>query len=397
MLTRTVLPLTILGLLAVHATACDQPDGSKARLPTASPSRAAATLEDSDRVGTLLSVLDSHDGVVTGVVEVRTATGAFVESRAVNKAPVPPNVADLMEMGGADNEGFAYYDVAGAQGDGDFEVRYRYIRRHTSSSPRAAQEMERDFAPPTDEARLLAFMNDPEAPPEVEVYIRLEQTFSTRLKPASARGLTSLLAAQESHAARIGAIEDRKSEATTLQASTVESVAAVGGRDFGGYWTSNAISAVVPTRRLVDIARFPGVSRVEISVRGTADSSTQWDGADMKSSSGLNASVYHNAGYHGQAYQSVGGRHMRVAMIGTEGYWNHPGFLDGPSSPSRATVYDCSNWPCIANQSIAGVDGHDLKCGGLAAGSLRQGQISGLTGTEELERTGVAEEPEVYS
>jgi hypothetical protein len=387
--------------LAMATAACDAANDELDVDGRDADDRAAQPLVEAARVEELLAVLDTHDGVVAGVVEVRSASGDVLGTRPVQKHDVPDQIADLLENGGSDEQGFAYYDVTGAQGDGELEVRYRYIRRHLSSAPRAPDVVPaQDPGVGTDDAELAAYMADPEAPEEVEVYVRLEQPFSTQLKLGSARGLASLLAAEQDRTARVESIANRKSEAAALQAPTVQALEELGAHDVGSYWTSNAVSAIVPTNRLLDIARMAGVARVELSVVGEPESSTQWDGVDMKAAGGLNAGIYHDAGYHGQAYADSGrsgGRLMRVAMIGTEGYWNHAGFLDTPNSSSRAKLYNCTSWPCLPNQSAStGVNAHDLKCAGIAAGSIRQGQLSGFTNVEELERTGIAEEPEIY-
>jgi hypothetical protein len=55
---------------------------------------------------------------------------------------------------------------------------------------------------------------------------------------------------------------------------------------------------------------------------------------------------------------------------------------------------DCKVNPCVAGTPAP--QGHATQVAGLAAGSVRQGQVAGLTDEEELERTGPAEEPDVY-
>jgi hypothetical protein len=350
-----------------------------------------------------LGALDTHAGVVQGVVEVRAANGTVLGTRGVTNVAAPANLDELMETGGVDADGYAYTDVSGAQGDGTYQTRYAYVKRYKPETTRNLPSQPTPIKPAARSAGVVVTksyqkaLDDPDKKGEVEIYIRLKGGFTSKLKPSSARALTSLHAAEQDYVARHGAIANRKAEADGLQASVKHALQQLGAHGVGGFWTSNAVSAHIPKSALQAVLAIPGIERVEVDQEAPPASATQWDGDDMKAPGGMNAGIYHDAGYHGQAYANAGGRHMRVGMYYSDGWFEHPGFEDDSNGPTRASVYDCSVSPCVANQSKSGGPGaHDLKCGGLAAGSLRQNQIAGMTDQEELERSGPAEEPEIH-
>jgi hypothetical protein len=91
---------------------------------------------------------------------------------------------------------------------------------------------------------------------------------------------------------------------------------------------------------------------------------------------------------------------MKLAVIDTEGYnLTHHGFLDNAGGASRIiNSYHCTSSGCTSGAQ--GPQGskpyHGTNCAAYAAGSIRQNQIAGFTDQEELERTGAAEEVEIY-
>jgi hypothetical protein len=347
-----------------------------------------------------LGALNDHEGLVEGVVEVRGPSGVSLGARAVSKMTPPPNLGELMETGELDAEGYGYTDVSGAAGDGELETRYRYVKRYkpeSSNKPKAQPRVPVVQEGVTASARFKAQLKEPDVTGEVNIIIALKTSFSTKVRPATARGLASLYGAEEEYLTRRASISARKAEADALQADTKAALLSLGASNVGGFWSSNGLTAKVPKSKLAQVLRIPNIRTVDLDPELPTESTTQWDGADEKAPGGLNAGIYHDAGYHGQAYADLGGRMMRIGMIQSDGWLEHPGFNDTATSGTRTVVYDCSSSPCVANQSnAAGVGAHDLKCAGLAAGSLRQHQVSGYTSQQELERSGVAEEPEVY-
>jgi hypothetical protein len=350
-----------------------------------------------------LDLLESHPGVVAGVVEVWSATGRLLATRSVPATTtLPHNLAALMDSGEPDEQGYVYSDVAGAAGDGTYETRYQYVKRTFDPDAAPASPFQESPPIPSDLAseEYLSVHELEVGPDEVEIYVRLREPFTTPLNLSGAKAIASLAGVESAFDERRATIDARKSEANALQERARQALEELGAGEIGGFWTSNALSAWVPRSAMVEVLQIPDVVHVELVHHGSPESSTQWDGADMKAGGGLNAGAYHDSGYHGQAYLDMAsGRHMRVGMIGTLGWYDHAGFKDSGSlgSASRAHVYDCVSSPCVADQSAAsGVDGHDLKCGGLAAGSIRQDQLSGYTSTEQLQRSGVAEEVELY-
>jgi len=350
-----------------------------------------------------LGVLDTHQGVVQGVVEVRTLDGAVVATRTISNSEPPADLAQMMVAGTKDEDGYVFTDVAGGQGDGQLEVRYRYIKRYqvgADAEEGGADPVEAEPVEATDvqlTPDFVALLNEQSGPAHADLYLRLRERFSTQLRPASLSGSASLAGAEEEYEQRHAAIAARKAEADELQSEVKAALEALGADDVSGFWTSNAVSARVPRSSLAAIASIEGLEVVSVDLEGAPQSSTQWDGADMKATGGLNAGLYHDAGYDGQGYSDAGGLLMKIGFFGTLGYFDHPGFQDTGTLYDRAIVFDCTQSPCVANQSAAsGTFAHDLKCAGLAAGSVRDGQLSGLTSTQQLERSGVAEEPSMF-
>jgi Subtilase family len=364
----------------------------------ARPTREALTSSLEAGVAKRLAVLDDHEGVVEGVVEVLTADGVLLDARAVTKHEPPSRLAELLADGGADQDGYTYMDVSGAQSDESFETRYRYIKRFRPEAEAAHKvvAIQPPAADPVVTPRLKALMEGADQTGEVDVLIQLADRFSTKLKPASAASVASLFTAEQDYTERRASIEARKREADSVQAGVKASLRALGASKVGGLWVTNAVTARVPKSALRKLATIAGLKRIDHDPELPPESTSYWDGADMKASAGLNAGLYHDAGYNGQAYEVAGGRFMRIGMIQTLGYYDHPGFDDNQGGASRASVFDCTVDPCAAGPGATGVVAHDLKCAGIAGLSIRQGQVADYTSLQALERTGVAEEAEVY-
>jgi len=299
-----------------------------------------------------LSVLDSHQGVVQGVVEVRTLDGAVVATRTISNSEPPADLAQMMVTGTKDEAGFVFSDVAGGQGDGHLEVRYRYMKRYqvgADAEEGGPDPVEAEPVEATDvqlTPNFVALLNEQDGPSHAGLYLRLRERFSTKLKPASLSGSASLAGAEEEYEQRHAAIAAREAEADELQTEVKAALEALGAEDVSGFWTSNAVSARVPRLSLAAIASIEGLEVVAVDLEGTPQSSTQWDGADMKAAGGLNAGLYHDAGYDGQGYSDAGGLLMKIGFFGTLGYFDHPGFQDTGTLYDRAIVFDCTQSPC---------------------------------------------------
>ncbi len=403
---RSRVSLVVLGLVGVAGGCVDTDSERDAQEQGKADAhldarRSALKTERDIAIEDRLNILELHEGVVEGVVEVRAATGETLAVRGVKRMKAPDRLGELMETGEQDSEGYSYIDVSGAVGDGLFETRYKYVQK-TKAEVTSAGPVPR---PPSVEPSGLrigpefrAMVAEGDQLGEAHVYLGLEGHFTTALKPASAKGIESLYGAEQDYRQRRASIEARKLEAAALQSSAKQILLRLGGHEIGGFWMSNAVEALVPKAILGELLKIPGLRLARLVPETTVESSTQWDGVDIRAPGGMNSAIYDDAGYHGQAYQSAGGRTMRIGMVSTTGYYDHPGFKDSPNTASRiAAVYDCSFDPGASGPgSDATSHAHDLKCAGLATGSLNQGQISGYTATERTERTGVAEEPELY-
>ena len=112
----------------------------------------------------------------------------------------------------------------------------------------------------------------------------------------------------------------------------------------------------------------------------------------------MNAGIYHDNGVDGSAYSNnTGGRFIRIAVLGGAFDADSSAFVDCLGCSSRAIPVDCYSSPCVENQEQVPSQEHSMQCAGLAVGSIRQDQMSIYsTDLGQLERTGVAEEPEVY-
>lgn len=356
------------------------------------------------------------EGAVVGVME-RVEAGRVVATRVLSAGPeVPENLGELLSTGEADGQGYIYYDVTGAYSeDGRTVTQYQYVRR-TRSRPVPAEAAATRRAggvpapqpadpPPKLAPEVVEKLDHDDPNVRVEIYIALERRFSTSLRAeaqlGAQRGLLTLIDAERQVAERRTRIAARKEEATALQASVIERLRELGASEIGGYWTSNAVSATIALGAIRSLAEHPDVSHVEFPDEGYDLGEDEWDGDDMKASGGLNGGVYHDNGFHGQAYaDNPGGRHMKIAVIGGAFDIDHPAFLDCAGCASRVVkAINCQVSPCCE----IGVGGcptpapqvHATRTAGLATGSIRQNQIPGYTDQEELERTGMVEEAEI--
>lgn len=338
---------------------------------------------------------------VVGIMR-KVANGKVAWSRALDaKSTLPANVGELLQSGKPDKDGYVYRDVAGAySNDGTTVYHLQYIARRPrtfadpadmDSKPAGPPAPPRPLKPKMNRELASALVSEP-ADTVVEVYVNLAHSFTTSLRATRQFGAASLASVEEEAADRSARIVTRKKEATARQAAVADHLQNLGATDIHGFWTSNAVSAKLPLARIEALVRHSDVASV--SMPG-AVKDAEWTGADMKSSAGLNGGIYHDNGFHGQAYaNNTGGRNMRLGVIGQGFQINHPGFLDGPNSPTRAVEFNCNSSCEIDSSGIAGA--HAQKVAGLAGGSIRQHQIAGLTAAQELERSGMAEEPDLY-
>ncbi len=342
----------------------------------------------------VLGVLEAYEG------DKRKAVRVLDRS-----ADLPADFQRLLESGEADAEGFVYGDVAGAYSDdGVTEIRYQLVTRtpFERADPNERREKPDDVvvaapAPPPVIGPLLEERIREGDPAEtVEVFITLRERFSTSLAGGPSAAFVSFEGAEVEAAARTERIEARKREAVALQSEVVEHLAELGASNLSGFWLVNGVSATVALGRVSALAEHRDVKTLEMPGPFEEDSPSEWDGDDMKAATGLNAGVFHDNGFHGQAYAgNSGGRMMRIAVIGGGFDHDHPGFLDCAGCGSRVIAYmDCKVNPCVVGAPAP--QGHGTQVAGLAAGSVRQGQVAGLTAQEALERTGPAEEPDVY-
>lgn len=270
----------------------------------------------SPAVESKLAAVEAEEDIVGGYVEVRDASGKVLASRLLNKAQAPNDVERLVETGDSDAEGFAYTAVSGAQGDEQFEMRYQYIQRfRREAAPSALQVTVPEK--PTDvrigqEIQNLLRSQAPTG--EVDIYIGLKSSFTTRLKPASASRFSSLAAAERDYVERHASFSARKAEAESLQATTTKALSDVGAHNVAGLWISNGIAARVPASSLPAIVKFDGLESIDIDPGAPTNGSTEWDGHDIKASGGLNAGIYDNSGYDGIAWGRLGGDVMCVSV-----------------------------------------------------------------------------------
>lgn len=377
--------------------------------PSSKPSASRITKTDlAQNIDKKLQFLNDRASAVQGFAEVY-AGGKLVGSSVIGKGHLPSNIAELVATGATDAAGNQYGDVAGTHSDGEFEVRYSYIERtfKEAASDRVMKPSGRSYrAMPVAHAGAIvapavqAIIDAEPSGGSVGVLLTLAKKFKSRLRGSTSRALSSLRDAAAEQVEWRSSLDARKAEAEASQAPVVNALSALGAGEISGAWGTNAVTAQVPMAALKNLAQIPGVLRIDLDQIGEELSSTQWDGADMKAPGGMNAAIYHDSGYTGQAYAGVsGGRNIRIGFITSNGAFDHPGFRDGPGQGSRAIYYNCSTSPCtltdLPTDSVSSA--HDLKCAGLAAGSVRQGQLGDSnTDAWRTERSGVAEEPTIY-
>lgn len=385
------------------AQGCSGSEGDADFMSAAAPRQAAL----SERVGAVEELPAFPDAVVVGLIE-RLEAGEVAASKSVDRSNGTEDLATLLQTGLPDQDGHAYYDVTGAYSDdGITEIRYQYVMRRTvetgnpdDDSAGVQDEPTPVAAPPSGPRPVLSdevasLIRTAPKDELAEVYIRLKQRLTTFSTAGSQLGLLSLQGAEEAFASRATTIQARKAEAQAYQASVVARLEELGATNIEGFWSSNGIAATLLVNRIESLADHPDVERLSLPAPGFDQSPTKWDGVDIKDPGGLNAGVYHDNGFHGQGYRNSGGRYMRVAIVGGGFDHDHPGFRDCPGCGSNVQEYlDCRQPNC--NGPGTAPQGHGTKVAGIVAGSIRQGQITGFTDEEELERTGVAEEPEIY-
>jgi hypothetical protein len=340
------------------------------------------------------------DQAVVGILR-KVVSGKVVWTKTLDAAPtLPANVGELLQSGKPDASGFVYRDVTGATTDDGVAVyEYQYVVRRpisfaSSEQPKPAGQPAPPKAPvPKLSAEVETAMASEPSDKVVSLYITLAQPFTTSLRATKQISAVSLATAEEQLTERTSRIAARQQEATALQAAVSAELSVLGADDIGGFWTSNAVGAKLPLSRIAELAQHPDVGNVSLDAPIVGEHS--WTGADMKASGGVNGGIYHDNGFTGQAYaNNPGGRNMRLAVIGGGFQINHPGFLDCPGCGTRAVGMDCTSGSvCVPGAPAAG--GHAQKVAGIAGGSIRQGQIPGYTAQQELEMSGMAEEPEM--
>jgi hypothetical protein len=352
------------------------------------------------------SELQLPDTAVVGVAQ-RVVGGRVVETKVLNSLPAGVELNAALEKG-ADAQGFTYNEVDGAYTeDGISEVRLKYVERvpvwqrdNRATKPAGPLAPPKPPRPKLDPA--LSSMLSTERPDKlVEVYIAIARRYETSLRGASsALEAASLADAERMAAKRRGLIGARKDEAARVQAPILERLKELGAVEVGGGWLGvPGVSATLPLGAIPALAEHPQIARVELEFEGKP--THVWDGADMASSSGLHIGIYDDNGYHGQAYEdNPGGRKMRIGIIDREGFLQtHRGFLDGPNSPTRIVDdYHCTSTSCTSGAQGPQNDKpwHGTFCAAIAAGDITQNQISGLTGQQQLERSGVTRESDIY-
>ena len=318
------------------------------------------------------------------------------------------NLDALLASDSLDAEGYAYSDVEGARSDdGITEIRTkyiervptRYVRHDVRGTKPAALSPLRPPAPPREAFKLgkslRELLRQEDESKLVDIYVRLGKKLKTSLRGPTASTMASLADAERAEAKRSERVAARKAEAAELQAPVKELLEAQGAISMSAHWLVSGISATVPLSAIDALGAHPDVVGIEALNEGSQD--ITWTGVDMKASAGLNMGVYHDNGYHGQQYSNVvGGRPIRLGLVDFEGFnVNHRGFLDSPNTATRIQAYyDCGTSCTLGGEPPSGA--HGTKVAGIAGGSIRQGQITGFTATERLERTGIAEEPEIY-
>ncbi len=204
---------------------------------------------------------------------------------------------------------------------------------------------------------------------------------------------------EERLAWRTERVQMRRDQTQALQAALQERLLNLGGIELESFWISNGIALKLPVSAVAKLADDPDVRQVSLqSLDGTgAGPEVGWNGEHIRSSSGLNASVYLNGGYSGERTTgALAG--LKLGIFDAKFDSTHTGFQDrayNHSSPRNRVVQD---WNCYVNPCTTSIgsqnatDAHGTTCAGLMAGDYTDHQISGKTAQWERENSGVATE-----
>jgi len=214
---------------------------------------------------------------------------------------------------------------------------------------------------------------------------------------------------RENEVTRRNRIAERQLITGEAQEGYVAELREIGAGAISQFWLTNAISTELPAREALEFwARHPEAS---VSLNGTIR--PEFDGVQVRSSTGPGVGRFVNAGLHGDP---AGGPRYRIAIIegtlNTQNWpslQNHQAFRESAvDTTSRIQNVDdcnscisgvpeiCWSWGCAATADRSTSDGHGDKVAFLAIGSIEQGQDSTVSATtERVRRSGAA--PEVVA
>lgn len=303
---------------------------------------------------------------------------------------------------------FGLYSEAGRNGRYSWVVDSKPTTVDASTDEAVAKKAELPLAvvesAPRITAGLSSRLESASADELVPVVITLNRELSTSLEEPDLTQFTSfdakkIFSRQELQARRVARIDERRSEAdqdhAALKTWLVEQ--GIPEYDVGDFWAVNAVSALVPAWLVPALSDHPDVARVEFDHPLNSTTSDRWDGANVKSSTGLNAGLYVNNGFDGDRVNPKHGFPLSIGVLDFLYADDHPVFQHSPGVSKIVGRFTCSNGqPCVgglptppANEGV-----HGSWCASAAAGAAMNGQIGG-TLAEKRDRTGVAEQTEL--
>lgn len=304
--------------------------------------------------------------------------------------------------------------VFGVSSDGTGKVsRYTWVvdsGARVSDEP-AAAKLDGQPVPPAKRARIspslarsLATTGSqlPLSKETVPVVVTLRQKLETELSETDLSAFASFDApvlTREGRKARIARrVERRLEEAGRLQSNVRGWLEEHGvpTAHLGAIWSSNAMALTVPASLVAALSEHPDVESVERGHDTTPTGATTWDGANLKSSSGLNANKFINNLNLGDRVNPKHGYPISIGVLDAYFADDHPVFQHSPGVSKIVGRFTCINdQPCVAGGRVPPDDDqHGSWCASAAAGAARNGQIGG-TAASKLDRTGVAEQTEL--
>lgn len=186
---------------------------------------------------------------------------------------------------------------------------------------------------------------------------------------------------------------ERKALVTEKRRAIDSLLRSVKATEISELWLTGVVVAKIPESALERLRASPLVERV---MGNPYTGPLTVNGTEIRTI--LNSGDYISDGFDGGQYNSATGHYLRIAHISgsSEHDINHPAYLDTAGGNLRVfSSAHCIATGCYGPGSAQQGGWHGTAVMAIAAGDIRQGQVTGCTGTCAANRSGIAPEPEL--